>query len=121
MWRSGRQSLVIFIAVALLMAAAMAPTLSRLIQHALPQSAIMAAMCTMPSGDHSGAPSDDAAHGGQCQMCLLQVQGLLPYPKVEPAAKLAILSDAMPSLFLWAPRPLFAWAAAQPRAPPHSA
>ena len=121
MWKSGRRSLLIVIASALLMAAAMAPTISRLIQHALPQAAIMASFCTMPGGNHNGAPADDGAQSGQCQMCLLQGPGLVPFPQPVLAARLPALSDEPPSLFLWAPRPLFAWTAAQPRAPPHSA
>jgi Protein of unknown function (DUF2946) len=121
MWRSGRQSLIIVIAAALLMAAAMAPTLSRLIQHALPQAAIMAAVCTMPGSDHGGSSTGDAAQGGQCQMCLVHGPALEPRPQAALVIHLPTLSDAMPSLFLWAPRPLFAWAAAQPRAPPYSA
>lgn len=121
MKRSVRQPWVFAIAAALLLLAAMAPTLSRLIQHALPQSAIMAAVCSTPGSAHAGSPADAGTEAGQCQMCLLQAPGLMPHPQVEPVATLPALSDAMPSLFLWAPRPLFAWAAAQPRAPPHAA
>lgn len=99
----------------------MAPTLSRLIQHALPQAAIMAALCVMPGGDHSGGPADDGAQGTGCQMCVIQGPGLEPRPHAVRAIQLPSLSDEPPSLFLWAPRPLFAWAAAQPRAPPSAA
>jgi Protein of unknown function (DUF2946) len=116
-----RQSLLIGIATAMLMIATMAPTLSRLIQHALPETAIMAAACTTPGADHSGSPADDATQGDPCLMCLLQAQGLAPFPQTAPATKLLRLTDEPPSLFLWAPRPMFAWTAAQPRAPPRSA
>ena len=116
-----RRSLLIGIAAAMLMAATMVPTLSRLIQHALPETAIMAAACTSPGAYHDGSPADDAAQGDGCLMCLLQAQGLAPFPQTSLAIKLPSLSDEPPSLFLWAPRPLFAWTAAQPRAPPLSA
>jgi hypothetical protein len=121
MRRSAHQSLLVVIAAAMLMAAAMAPTLSRLIQHVLPQAAIMAAVCAMPGGDHTGGGTDDGTQGPGCQMCLIQGPGLEPHPQTARATRLPSLSDEPPSLFLWAPRPLFAWAAAQPRAPPSAA
>lgn len=55
-----------------------------------------------------------------CECCLSQTPmlGLLPQ---HDSALLQGLRDAVPRLFLLASRPQFAWASAQPRAPPQSA
>lgn len=72
----------------------------------------------------SPAQSDDTAPGmnmATCDWCALHSPHLgvppAPVAMTLPAAKLA----AAPPAFFHAPRPLFAWAAAQPRAPPVSA
>lgn len=54
-----------------------------------------------------------------CPFCALQGQDMAPPPAL-PALALPPGRAALPALFLQAPRPLFAWAAAQPRGPPRS-
>ena len=55
----------------------------------------------------------------QCSFCALHVTAL-GLPPTPPAAVFIVLplSFGPPELFYTAPRPLFAWARAQPRAPP---
>jgi Protein of unknown function (DUF2946) len=62
------------------------------------------------------APADHA--GAHCPLCSLHV-GDLALPTPEARGLLASgLAFLVPTLFLAAPRTLFAWAAAQPRGPP---
>lgn len=110
---------------------ALVPTLSHAFAHAQGQS-VYTEICT-PQGmkrialgdDGSGpldaAPAAAASHLDHCPLC-----GLGSSPPLAPssaAIRLAplALSQPVPALFLHAPRPLFAWAAAQPRAPPAQA
>jgi Protein of unknown function (DUF2946) len=70
--------------------------------------------------DSGGPAQPDTAgsHLEHCPLCGLAgaAVGLPPAaPAVQPPAG---LQHAVPRLFLQSPRPLFAWAAAQPRGPP---
>lgn len=67
----------------------------------------------------SPGPAEQADHALQhCPYCSLQVTDLaLPPPRPVPLAILR-LSFGAPEPFLAAPRTLFAWVSAQPRAPP---
>ena len=47
-----------------------------------------------------------------------QARGMAPPPATAPLDVPALRADIGPALFLAAPRPLFAWTSAQPRAPP---
>ena len=124
-----RLSWVAFVA---LFGLALAPTISHALAHSQGQSAFTE-ICT-PQGmkrlllDDRGAPVSDAepataiSHLDHCPLCGLGAQA----PALPPAQPLPLLDDhglsqALPSLFLQAPRPLFAWASAQPRAPPLTA
>ena len=66
------------------------------------------------------APITDAiiGHMESCPFCGLSAGTLAMPPAPLTAAKLAITGMAPPKLFLHAPRTLFAWRSAQPRAPP---
>lgn len=105
---------------------ALAPTISHALAHATGTSA-WAEVCT-PQGtklvalDEAGSgPVTPAAGGGHldhCPLCGLGSSPVAPPPVMVPVTLLIDLGNATPPLFLRAPRPLFAWAAAQPRAPP---
>jgi len=55
-----------------------------------------------------------------CPFCSAQAAPAAILPPTLSALLLPALSEPPPPLFLHAPRPLFAWTAAQPRAPPVS-
>ncbi|OYT85553.1 MAG: hypothetical protein CFE46_17560 [Burkholderiales bacterium PBB6] len=71
------------------------------------------------SGPEASLSGAAGLHFDHCPLCGLGGQAPLP-PSAPPTDALATpaLSHAVPRLFLQAHRPLFAWAAAQPRAPP---
>jgi len=58
-------------------------------------------------------------HLDHCALCGLAGQAMAPPPVVAVAMPVKQLAEP-PTLFLHAPRPLFAWAAAQARAPPRA-
>lgn len=110
--------------------AALVPTLSHLL---LPRDAgLWTEICTLSGakfvrldvgskagGDQGDSSSDAAAPMERCPACLLHQGG----PALPPAPLPSWLPDsslahALPQLFLSAPRPLFAWAPSQARAPP---
>lgn len=109
--------------------AALVPTLSHLL---LPRDdGVWAEICTLSgakfvrldlgsnSTDEGKTSPDGASPMERCPVCPLH-QGSTALP---PAPLLSWLPDsrlahALPQLFLSAPRPLFAWAPAQARAPP---
>lgn len=70
------------------------------------------------SSSHPGTRPDASANGNHCGFCLPHdgSQGLPPV--LALTLPLMEHRGAEPTLFLHAPRPLFAWASAQPRAPP---
>jgi hypothetical protein len=128
-WRGLRKRLVWLVSCTMLLAA-LVPTLSHLL---LPRDAgIWTEICTLSgakflrldlgsssSPDEGGSSTDGASPMERCPVCALH-QGSTALP---PAPLLSWLPDsrlahALPQLFLSAPRPLFAWAPAQARAPP---
>ena len=97
------------------------PTLSRALAHA--DALAMAEVCTMesmaPASAVPGDPTLPEHAGGHCPLCLLSAGAVGLLPAQVPAWRLPPLPPAaLPRLFLLAPRPLFAWASVQPRAPP---
>ena len=111
------------IAFLAIFALALLPTVSRLLVHATGSSA-WAEICTprglkaaVQAGDEQPASAVTAAHLDHCPLCGLAGSALAPPPL---AAAQAVMASApgMPALFGAAPRPLFAWASAQPRGPP---
>jgi hypothetical protein len=59
------------------------------------------------------------AHGEDCSYCRVQWDSAGLPPIMDPVAYLPLDLFPLPSLFYHSPRPLFAWASAQPRAPPY--
>ncbi|MBL8347401.1 MAG: DUF2946 domain-containing protein [Rubrivivax sp.] len=113
-----------WLALIAVLALALAPTVSRALAFAHGEAA-WAEVCT-PLGLKLQAVADageeaPAAHLGQlehCGFCGLST-GAAPLP-VTASADLpsATAAEALPALFLQAPRTLFAWLSALPRAPP---
>lgn len=105
-------------------ALAFVPTVSRLLA-AGTGNAAWAEICT-PQGTRLLAAADDGqasgtvqggSHLDHCPLCGLSGDAPLP-PAAANAVAVTAPRALLPRLFLHAPRPLFAWAAAQPRAPP---
>lgn len=101
-----------------LVVAALAPGVARALAFAQGQLAPWAAVCTTPA-DVSAPGGHDAAHLMEhCAWCSLHADTLAPPPAADAVLRHLALRHAVPTLFLHAPRPLPAWAAAQARAPP---
>lgn len=106
---------------------ALAPTVSHALAASSPGNP-WAEICSVAGGkvvvaDAAGATGSQAeagTHLGHCPLCG-QIGSAPALPVAESAASFAIAgADLLPALFAHAPSPLFAWAAAQPRAPPAS-
>lgn len=68
----------------------------------------------------SGSPQDKHdAHGEECAYCRFQADSPGLPAAIDLAAYQPLDVFPVPSLFHQSPRPLFAWASAQPRAPPY--
>lgn len=121
-----KQRITAWIACFAILVAALAPSIS----HALAASAkgslsVSSEICTADGlkahhagGAHRSSPADDGMHFEHCPFCFTHAAswGLPPSgATVIPLVKGALVR---PDLFFHSPRPLFAWAAAQPRAPP---
>ena len=108
-----------------MLAFALVPTVSRAMSFVQGGSA-WAEICT-PQGMRTvlvdGGATDDnmpatAAAGADCPYCSL-CGHLAALPPASPSVLPPMVAEAaVPTLFLQAPRTLFAWASAQPRAPP---
>jgi len=111
-----------------MLALALMPAISHALAFVRGQSADLVEICTQQGPQRvslkDGAPATDPApalafeHLDHCPFCaqLGTPLGMPPAPVVVPLQ--THLSHAMPRLFYAAPRTLFAWSAAQPRAPP---
>lgn len=100
-----------------LVAAALAPGVSRALAITQGHLAPWSVVCSAPT-DAPGAPAHDRLHLlAHCAWCSLHSDQLAP-PPVAGVPQLPALRHAVPVRFLHAPRPLPAWAAAQARAPP---
>lgn len=64
------------------------------------------------------APTHKMSHFEHCPFCLSHAVNLGMPPEAAMAIPLFDGTHLVPPLFYHAPRPLFAWAVAQPRAPP---
>ena len=114
-----------WIAVLAILMAALAPSIS----HALgaKNGASLIEVCTALGGkwvQPDGSSTDQApASGGvhpfeHCPYCSLHANDIaIPVAPVVPAPEISS-SDLLPTAFLAAPRTLYAWVRAQPRAPP---
>jgi hypothetical protein len=119
-----------WIALLAIFGLALAPTISHALAAASGQSAYTE-ICT-PQGTRLvalddagglqqpvGPASPSLGHMDHCPLCGLAGHA----PALAPAVSIWLpdpgLRHTLPRLFLQAPRPLFAWAPAQARAPPH--
>jgi hypothetical protein len=113
---------------------ALAPTLSHAFRNDVPVGWIeicsltgaklmKADVGTVAQGDKSGKSTDEG--GGHalkhCPYCSTHTTVLGLPPAALAGLRLDTLAFYVPELFLAAPRILFAWASAQPRAPPLTA
>lgn len=127
--RSPLRTLTAWLAALALLCAGLLPLVSHAVVPHLSASAGMVEVCTL-SGmawvkvDGQGAAnsgSGESAPGmamGHCDWCATHAPGLGLLPSVATAQLPPAVLAAQPAAFWQAPRPLFAWAAAQPRAPP---
>ncbi|MBL8315367.1 MAG: DUF2946 domain-containing protein [Rubrivivax sp.] len=123
-------SLAWFALVAML-ALAMLPTVSRAMASAQGDGGGWVEVCTaqgmvrmalegtaddLPHGPAS--PGSASGHLDHCPYCSLSAHAVGLPPAPPPALGLSAGAGHLPPLFLLAPRTLFAWSSAQPRAPP---
>ena len=111
-----------WLAIFAMLGLALAPTVSHALTASGPGNP-WAEICSVAGGkvvvaDAAGASSAEAGtHLGHCPLC-----GQIGSAPVLPSAEFVPVridgAEHRPALFFHAPRPLFAWAAAQPRAPP---
>lgn len=101
-----------------LVVAALAPGVARAMAFAQEQFAPWSVVCSAPA-DGPAAPGHEAVHLMEhCAWCSLHATPMAPPPADGATLQHPALRHAVPALFLHAPRPLPAWAAAQARAPP---
>ncbi len=113
---------ITWLALGVLVLAALAPAVSRALASAQGDAWALAQVCSADAGQRGGA--DGGTPGGtahafeHCPFCALHSDGWGLPPALPAQAEAPALRHALPALFLQAPRPLFAWAAALARAPP---
>ncbi len=113
-----------WLALVAMLGLALAPTVSHALAASGPGNP-WAEICSVAGGkmvvaDAAGVQADAGAHLGHCPLCG-QIGNAPPLPVAESAGMLLVAgADFRPALFAQSPTPLFAWAAAQPRAPPAS-
>lgn len=119
----GQHVVWVWVAMLGVLFSALAPGLS----HAMPASGRLTEdvqVCTMAgmktiAVDRQQAPAPGPAHPFEhCPYCALHGAAALPPPSTGLAFALPPSGDVHPPLFYRAARPLFAWRAANPRAPP---
>jgi hypothetical protein len=110
-----------WLAFAAMLAAALAPAVSRMLSSDRIANIMMAEICAPSGMDYAGmrqVPDDrNIGHLDDCAYCRLQADTpVLPaaIAVIEPRAGAA----PRPPLFYHASTPLFAWTAAKPRGPP---
>ena len=121
----GKRTIVAWIACLALLLASLAPSIAQALQRGGPGTwtevctVLGSKLVAVDGRTDDSAPAVPAKHLLQhCPFCSLHVTalGMPPAPLSVPA--LAPLGFTVPELMLVAPRTLFAWATAQPRAPP---
>lgn len=120
-----RRRNIAWLALVAMLAMALLPTVSHALAFAQNGKSTWAEICT-PQGMKvvavATAPGDEgapaAAHLEHCPYCA-QTATMLGMPPAPAAlAAFPVAGIEPPALFLHAPRTLFVWVAAQPRAPP---
>lgn len=122
-----RHRLPAWIALVAMLALALLPTVSHALAFArggsawaevcTPQGMRLVALDASQTADPA-APVQAAGHLEHCPFCALAADAPPLPPAPAAALPQPLAATAVPALFLQAPRPLFAWASAQPRAPP---
>jgi hypothetical protein len=118
--RLRRLSMIAFLAI---FGLALAPTISHALNHAR-NASVFNEICSqgmqqMVAGQaDTGGDGQAAKHMEHCPLCSLSAAAMAWRQPAPAVAEPLGLGQALPALFLHAPRPLFAWASAQPRAPP---
>lgn len=121
----GKRTVVAWIACFAVLLASLAPSIAQALQLGGPGAwtevctALGNKLVAVDGSQDDSAPSVPAEHLLQhCPYCSLHVTalGMPPMPLSVPAW--VPLDFAVPELLLAAPRTLFAWVTAQPRAPP---
>lgn len=122
------QCMATWMAVLAILMAALAPSISYAISTANSTSNVGMEICTVngmklvqaDSGSTSQIPAQDQknAHVEHCPFCLTHAVSLGLPPPADFVLPVISGDHVLPSLFYQASPPLFAWAAAQPRAPP---
>lgn len=116
-----------WLALVAMLALAMLPTVSRAMASAQGESSAWAEICTAQGmkrvaldsqPGEPAMPESASGHLDHCPFCGLSAQALDLPPAPPAVLDLSAAADHLPPLFLQAPRTLFAWCRAQPRAPP---
>jgi hypothetical protein len=118
-----------WLAIVAMLALAMLPTVSRAMA-AQGDGSSWAEICTAQGmkrvalDSQPGEPAQPAVpesasgHLDHCPFCGLSAQAVHVPPAPPPVLDVSAAAGHLPPLFLQAPRTLFAWCRAQPRAPP---
>lgn len=126
-----RQRFTAWIASFAILLGALVPAVSQLMAAAGGDEARWLEVCTVAGtelvsvavehGDRSQDGKHAPAMGEHCPYCFTHAGSFGLPPADLPVFALAGGADVLPPLYYAAPRPLFAWAGSQPRAPPLSA
>ncbi|WP_428504712.1 DUF2946 domain-containing protein [Roseateles sp.] len=125
----GIRVMVSWIASFAILLSALAPVISHAVQADVPAG--WAEICSVTGAklvrlsdmgsDLSDGSQPESSQGHtykHCPFCAMHSDDLAPPPAPVCELQLPELGQTVPTLFLQAPRTLFAWASAQPRAPP---
>jgi hypothetical protein len=120
--------MTVWIACCAILLAALAPSISHAVAAARGIPNGWTEICTVngaklvkldgTSSSQSPTPDKKASHFEHCPFCLHHAVSLGLPPNDNVLMPAVQGSHVLPSLFYQASRPLFAWTAAQPRAPP---
>lgn len=106
-----------WVTLALLVLALLAPTVMRASTDRSPWTDVCTTATKVADAQTSHGSPAASAHE-HCDACFSRLDSAGPAPSPLSLALAAPLAQAVPRLFLIAPRPLFAWRGSQPRAPP---
>lgn len=123
------RALVAWIASCAVLLSALAPTISHAVQRDAPPGwteicSVTGAKLVRVDGADAAEPAEDSpqTHAAKrCAWCATEATAPALPPAAPAGLSLLPLAFHVPELFLRAPRPLHAWAAAQPRGPPTAA
>ena len=126
LYRAAQRRFIASIATFAMLLAALAPAISSALATANDQHVRWTVVCSADGArlvpvptDATGVPvAPKAHHIEHCPFCASPAAFAALPPPAHVHAPLVSGSEPVPVLFLLAPRPLFAWATAQPRAPP---